>query len=170
MVKIGVGYDAHQLVPGRKLILGGVTIPHHVGLLGHSDADVLTHALIDALLGAVGLGSIGEMFPNTHPAYKDASSLELLAEVSTRLTNARINNIDATIIAQAPQLTPYIPSMRAKLGAILNTGRINIKATTTEYMGFEGREEGISAICVCIIEHNALSIRKREIFTKIPSK
>lgn len=164
MIKIGIGYDAHQLVAGRKLILGGVEIPYEYGLLGHSDADVLTHAIIDALLGASGLGSIGEMFPDTDPAYKNASSLDMLATVHERLKDhTRINNIDATIVAQEPKLQPYIFRMKKKLAAVLGLQRINIKATTTEYMGFEGRGEGISAMAVCILEKRAVSLSKRGI-------
>ncbi|GHV16825.1 2-C-methyl-D-erythritol 2,4-cyclodiphosphate synthase [Clostridia bacterium] len=166
MIKIGVGYDAHKLVPNRKLILGGVEIPHHLGLDGHSDADVVTHALIDSLLGAAGMGSIGELFPDTEMAFKDISSLKMLEDVAVRLSVFKINNVDAVIIAQNPKLVPYIPRMKENWARILGTGFINIKATTTEYMGFEGREEGISAICTSIIEQEAGTLRGREIFTR----
>jgi 2-C-methyl-D-erythritol 2,4-cyclodiphosphate synthase len=164
MIKVGIGYDAHTLVPGRKLILGGVEIPYEYGLLGHSDADVLTHAIIDALIGACGLGSIGEMFPNTDPAYKNISSIDLLIAAHARFKHEyRINNIDATIVAQEPKLTPHIYKMRHVLGKALDLDRINIKATTTEFMGFEGRGEGISAMAVCILEKKAGSLSKRGI-------
>lgn len=149
--RIGHGYDAHRLVDGRELIIGGVNIPYHKGLLGHSDADVLLHALMDALLGAACLGDIGKHFPDSDERYRGASSMDLLKHVKKLLNNYKIINIDATIIAQEPKLSPFIEDMKYNIIKILKTGNINIKATTTEKMGFEGRNEGISAHVVCII-------------------
>ena len=155
-MRIGHGYDAHKLTSERRLILGGITIPHNKGLLGHSDADVLTHAIIDALLGASALGDIGTLFPDNSLKYKDISSLILLEEVHKLLSNKgfKICNIDSTILAQAPKLKDYIPSMRKNIASVLNIGidKISIKATTEEGMGFTGRLEGISVHAVCIIE------------------
>ncbi len=154
-MRIGHGYDVHRLVQGRKLILGGVDIPHHAGLLGHSDADVLTHAIIDALLGAAALGDIGQHFPDSDPQYKGISSLRLLAEVMEKLRaeGYRIGNMDSTLIAQAPRLAPYIPQMRHNLSRHLGVplSHINVKATTEEKLGFSGREEGIAAHCVTLL-------------------
>ncbi len=155
-MRIGSGYDVHRLVEGRKLILGGVEIPHNLGLLGHSDADVLLHAICDALLGAAGLGDIGRHFPDSDSRYKGIKSLLLLEQVSQKLKAAGfvIVNIDSTIVAQEPRLAPYIDEMRVNIaGALdLNPAQINVKATTTEHLGFEGRKEGISAQAVALIE------------------
>lgn len=149
MSRIGLGYDVHRLVPERKLILGGVEIPFEKGLLGHSDADVLTHAICDAILGALGLGDIGRHFPDSDPAYKGISSLTLLANVVTQMEQQQyvIGNVDAIIIAQRPKMAPYIDMMRSNLAEVLHASpdRVNIKATTTEGLGFPGREEGIAA-------------------------
>ncbi len=154
--KIGQGIDAHRLVEGRKLIIGGVEIPHDRGLLGHSDADVLVHAVMDALLGAASKRDIGKLFPDNDMAYKDADSIKLLEKVGELLKKDgwSVGNIDATVIAQKPKLSPFIDEMRNNIAAALNCEafRVNIKATTTEKMGYEGREEGISAQSVCLIE------------------
>lgn len=154
-MRIGQGYDVHKLVEGRKLILGGVEIPWEKGLLGHSDADVLTHALMDALLGACALGDIGHLFPDNDPAYQGADSLKLLDEV-VRLLEAkgfRVGNVDVTVIAQAPKLAPYVTQMRQNLAQRLKADldRVSVKATTEEHLGFTGRGEGISAQAVCLI-------------------
>ena len=155
-MRIGHGYDAHKLTSERLLILGGVTIPYPKGLLGHSDADVLTHAIIDALLGASALGDIGTLFPDNSLKYKNISSLILLEEVHKLLSNKgfKFCNIDSTILAQAPKLKDYIPSMRENIASVLHieTDKVSIKATTEEGMGFTGRLEGISVHAVCIIE------------------
>ena len=155
-MRIGHGYDVHRLVEGRKLILGGVEVPHTLGLLGHSDADVLTHAVMDALLGAAALGDIGRHFPDTDPAYKGISSLKLLAVVAARIREKgyEIGNIDATVIAQKPKLAPFIEAMRKETARVLqiDPDRLNIKATTEERLGFSGREEGIAAHAVCLLE------------------
>lgn len=154
--RVGSGYDVHRLVEGRDLILGGVNIPYNKGLLGHSDADVLLHALMDALLGAASLGDIGEHFPDTEEAYKGISSLELLDRVAERLKEEgfSVGNIDATIMAQKPKLAPYKEKMKNNIAEALGIplGSINLKATTTEKLGFVGREEGIAAEAVCIIK------------------
>jgi 2-C-methyl-D-erythritol 2,4-cyclodiphosphate synthase len=154
-VRVGLGYDAHRLVAGRKLILGGVEIPHARGLLGHSDADVLSHAVGDALLGAVGAGDLGTHFPDNDPAYKDISSLILLDRIMTLVRGRGYQpvNVDATIVAQEPRLAPHIPAMQAKLAPILGLtpAEVNIKATTTEQMGFAGRGEGIAAYAVVLV-------------------
>lgn len=154
-MRIGHGYDVHRLVENRQLVLGGVTIAYEKGLLGHSDADVLTHAVIDALLGAMGKGDIGKMFPDSCPEYKDISSLLLLEKVYETLIAEKheIVNIDCTIIAQQPKLAAYIEQMRLNLCRCLrsNEGNINIKATTEEGLGFTGSGEGIAAHCVCLI-------------------
>ena len=154
-MRIGHGYDVHKLVSGRKLILGGVEIPHTVGLLGHSDADVLTHALMDALLGAAALGDIGHLFPDNDPAYEGADSISLLNVVMERLRAAgwKLGNADITVLAQAPKLAPHIETMRVRLAAALHLSpdSVNVKATTTEHLGFEGRGEGISAQAVALL-------------------
>lgn len=154
-MRIGHGYDVHRLVPGRKLVLGGVTVPHETGLLGHSDADVLTHAVMDALLGAAALGDIGGMFPDTAPAYEGADSIALLEAVAARLAESgyAVGNIDCTVIAQRPKLKEFIPQMRANLAAAcgIAEGAVNVKATTEERLGFTGREEGIAAHAVCLL-------------------
>lgn len=153
--RTGHGYDVHRLTPERRLILGGVDIPHSLGLLGHSDADVLLHAVMDALLGAAGLGDIGKHFPDTDEQYRGASSLDLLAHVMELLSahGYAVGNIDATIIAQKPKLAPYIEAMRQNIAetAGVSPERVNVKATTTEQLGFCGREEGIAAHAVCLI-------------------
>ncbi len=154
-MRIGHGYDVHRLVENRKLIIGGVDIPYQFGLLGHSDADVLLHAISDALLGAAALGDIGRHFPDNDPQYKDIDSLILLKEVSKLLEEKTyiIENIDATIVAQRPKLAPYIDNMRENISKVLNISmtQINIKATTEENMGFTGSMEGIKAYAVCLI-------------------
>ncbi len=156
MLRIGHGYDVHRLVEGRKLILGGVEIEHSLGLLGHSDADVLLHAISDALLGAAAMGDIGGMFPDTDPAFKDADSLQLLKQVVARLKSNgySVGNIDATVIAQKPKLKPFIEKMRENIACVCecDVSQINVKATTEEKLGFTGTEEGIAAHAVCIIE------------------
>lgn len=155
-LRIGHGYDVHRLTAGRRLVLGGVTIPYEKGLLGHSDADVLLHAISDALLGAAALGDIGKHFPDTDECYKDADSLVLLSAVGQILSNAgyKPSNIDATVIAQAPKLAPHIQMMRENIAKALNIdyGAVSVKATTEEHLGFTGNGEGISAHAVCIIE------------------
>ena len=155
-MRIGHGYDVHKLVEGRDLILGGVKIDHHLGLLGHSDADVLLHAVSDALLGAAGLGDIGVHFPDTDPKYKGADSALLLKVVGEKVAAAgyRISNIDVTMIAQRPKLKPHIPQMRANIAKVLalDESRVNVKATTEEKLGFTGREEGLSCHAVCLLE------------------
>ena len=155
-MRIGHGYDVHKLVEGRKLILGGVTVPHEKGLLGHSDADVLLHAVSDALLGAAALGDIGKHFPDTDEAFKDADSRVLLRRVIELIAKKgfKVGNIDATVIAQAPKLAPYIETMKNNIAKDcgVSADRINVKATTEEHLGFTGRKEGISAHAVCIIE------------------
>ena len=155
MIRIGQGYDVHRLVADRRLILGGVEIEHETGLLGHSDADVLTHAICDALLGACALGDIGRHFPDNDEKYRGVSSLILLDEVGKmlRAKGCEINNIDAIIIAQAPKLAPYIDKMRENIAKTLGIGieYVGIKATTEEGLGFTGRKEGIAASAVCII-------------------
>lgn len=155
-MRIGMGYDVHKLVLDRKLILGGVEIPYEKGLLGHSDADVLVHAIMDALLGAAALGDIGKHFPDTDQAYKDADSMELLGEVGALIDkeNMLIGNIDATVIAQKPKLSPYIYQMRQNVAKVLGVdiNQVNIKATTEEGLGFTGSGEGISAQAICLLE------------------
>ena len=151
-----MGYDVHKLVKGRNLILGGVTIPHETGLLGHSDADVLVHAIIDALLGAAALGDIGKHFPDTDTKYKDISSISLLEYVFSIIKdkNYIIENIDATIIAQKPKMSPYIPYMVKNIAIALQLpiDKINIKATTEEGLGFTGHQEGISSNAICLLK------------------
>ena len=153
-MRVGQGFDVHALVPGRKLVIGGVPIPYGKGLQGHSDADVLLHAICDALLGAAGLGDIGRHFPDSDPAYKDADSRKLLREVKSRIGRYRIINIDATILAQEPRMAPHVARMTENIAADLGIGpgSINIKATTTERLGFVGRLEGIAAQAVVLIE------------------
>ena len=154
-MRIGHGYDVHRLVPDRELILGGVHIPHSLGLLGHSDADVLVHAVMDALLGAAAMGDIGRLFPDTDPQYAGIDSLLLLDRVRERIAAAGygIGNIDVTVIAQKPKLAPYIPEMRQNLSRVLgiDEDRINIKATTEERLGFTGSEEGMACHAVCLL-------------------
>lgn len=156
MIKIGQGIDVHRFARGRKLILAGVDVPHSHGLEGHSDADVLTHAIMDALLGAIGERDIGVLFPNTDEVYKGADSLKLLEHVRKLLEKkrARINNVDCTILAEKPKLSSHIPMMKQKLAAVLKISEetIAIKATTTEKLGFTGREEGMVALAVVLIE------------------
>lgn len=155
-MRIGSGYDVHKLVKDRKLILGGVEIEHTRGLLGHSDADVLLHAIMDSILGAAGLGDIGKHFPDTDEQYKGISSMKLLEHVSSLITEEGyvVGNIDATIVAQRPKLRPYIEEMENNVAQVLGIlpSQINIKATTEEHLGFTGREEGISAQAVCLLE------------------
>ncbi|MCD8231371.1 MAG: 2-C-methyl-D-erythritol 2,4-cyclodiphosphate synthase [Clostridiales bacterium] len=154
-MRVGMGYDVHKLVEGRRLILGGVEIPHSLGLLGHSDADVLLHAVMDALLGAAALGDIGKHFPDTDEQYRGISSLKLLSHVGELLAreNYVIENIDATVIAQRPKLRPYIDEMEQNIAETLGIGidQVNVKATTEEHLGFTGREEGIAANAVCML-------------------
>ena len=155
-MRIGHGYDVHRLVEGRSLILGGVRIPFEKGLDGHSDADVLTHAVMDALLGAAALGDIGKLFPDTDDRYLGADSIALLREVDRRLTETgyRLGNLDVTVIAQRPKLAPYINQMRQNLAAALRTElqNVSVKATTEEHLGFTGSGEGIAAHAVCLLE------------------
>lgn len=155
-MRIGHGYDVHRLTENRKLILGGVEIPYEKGLLGHSDADVLAHAIADALLGAAALGDIGKLFPDSDPAYKGADSLKLLAAVAdkVRAGGYAIGNIDATVLAQAPKLRPYIDEMRQRLADAcgISLDRVSVKATTEEGLGFTGSGEGIAAHAVCLLE------------------
>ena len=155
-MRIGHGYDVHRLVEGRKLILGGVDIPYEKGLLGHSDADVLLHAISDAILGAIGEGDIGRHFPDTDLRYKGADSLKLLAHVMKLAEDKgfRLGNLDATIVAQRPKLAPHIPLMRQNIAGVLSAeiDRVNVKATTTEELGFAGRGEGIAAYAVALME------------------
>jgi len=154
-VRIGIGYDVHRLVEGRKLIIGGVEIPYEKGLLGHSDADVLVHAIIDSILGALSLGDIGKHFPDTDEKYKDINSMNLLTKTYDLMIKSgyKIGNIDCVVAAQRPKLAPYIDIMRERIAKVLNTSidNISIKATTTEKLGFEGREEGISSQVVCLL-------------------
>lgn len=157
MIAVGQGFDVHQLVEGRPCIIGGVTIPYEKGLLGHSDADVLLHAVSDAILGALGLGDIGRHFPDTDPAFKDADSLKLLEQVwaLARERGYRLGNIDSTIIAQKPKMAPYIPQMTEVIARALGAdpSKVNVKATTTEQLGFTGRGEGIAAqSIVCLLQ------------------
>ena len=157
-MRVGIGYDLHRLVPNRKLILGGVEIPHTLGLLGHSDADVLTHAIIDAILGAAALGDIGSHFPDTDPAYEGINSLILLRKVKAKAENLGyvVQNVDSTIIAQRPKLASHIPEMRRRLAETLelSANEVNVKATTSEGIGIVGAEEAIVAqAVVCLVEH-----------------
>ena len=157
-MRIGMGYDVHKLVENRNLILGGVKIPYELVLLGHSDADVLLHAIMDSLLGASALGDIGKHFPDTDPKYKGISSIELLKHVGNLLNehNYKIGNIDATIIAQKPKMAPHIPTMRENIASSLNISidQINVKATTEEGLGFTGEGLGISSQAICLLNNN----------------
>lgn len=161
MIRVGQGFDVHQLVEGRKCIIGGVTIPYEKGLLGHSDADVLLHAISDAILGALALGDIGKHFPDTDEAFKDADSVKLLEQVWALVKDQgyRLGNIDSTIIAQKPKMAPYIPDMVAIIARVLeaDASQVNVKATTTEKLGFPGRGEGIAAQSVVCLIKNVLS-------------
>lgn len=154
-MRIGLGYDVHQLVPDRKLWLGGIEIPHTLGLLGHSDADVLLHAICDALLGAAALGDIGKHFPDNDPKYKNIDSKLLLRRCNELLleNGYRVGNIDSIIVAQKPKVGPFIPQMRECIASLLGIepGQVSVKATTTEHLGFEGREEGISAHAIALL-------------------
>ena len=158
-MRIGHGYDVHKLVEGRKLILGGIEIPYEKGLLGHSDADVLTHALMDALLGAAALGDIGKLFPDNDPNYAGADSVELLRHVCSVIREAGygVGNVDCTVIAQRPKLASYIPAMREKLADAMavTVGRVSVKATTEEHLGFTGEGLGIAAHAVALLEETA---------------
>ena len=159
-MKIGIGYDVHRLVPDRRLIIGGVDIPFEKGLSGHSDADVLVHAVMDSLIGAMGLGDIGVHFPDTEDGYKNISSLVLLGKVYEMLSgmNYKIGNIDAVIIAERPKFSPYFDKMKFNLASVLKTDaiNINIKATTEEGLGFTGEGSGIAAKAVCVIENGEI--------------
>ena len=154
-MRIGHGYDVHRLVPGRRCVIGGVDIPHETGLDGHSDADVLTHAVMDALLGALALGDIGRHFPDSDPHYAGADSMALLRHVAAlmRENGYRLGNLDATVLAQVPKLAPYIEEMRKNLAAAIgcSVSRISVKATTEEGLGFTGQKQGIAAHCVCLL-------------------
>ncbi|MFO7263043.1 MAG: 2-C-methyl-D-erythritol 2,4-cyclodiphosphate synthase [Bacillaceae bacterium G1] len=154
-MRIGIGFDVHQWASGRRCVIGGVDIPYEMGLLGHSDADVLYHAVADAVLGALGEGDIGQHFPDTDPQYKDADSGRLLARVwaMAKARGYRLGNLDATILAQAPKLAPYIPEMRNNLARLLEAelSQVNVKATTTETLGFVGRKEGVAAQAVVLL-------------------
>ncbi len=158
-LRVGQGFDIHRLVAGRRLVVGGVTIPFDRGLEGHSDADVLLHAIMDALLGAAGLPDIGEHFSPSDPEYLDADSIELLKKVHRLISGGgydTIHNIDATILAERPKFAPHIPKMKARIAEVLgiSESQVNIKATTAEKLGFAGREEGIAAMAVCLIGRN----------------
>lgn len=159
LMRVGFGYDVHKLVPGRRLILGGIEVPHELGLLGHSDADVLLHAICDALIGAAALGDIGRHFPDTSSEFKGISSLVLLGRTVELLAQSGfvIRNIDSTIVAQRPKLMPYIPEMAATISSHIGipVNCVNIKAKTTETLGFAGREEGIAAYAVALVEESA---------------
>lgn len=156
MIHVGIGYDVHQLVEGRKLILGGVEIPHEKGLSGHSDADALMHAICDAVLGAIGEGDIGQFFPNTDPRWKDAPSRVFLEEAARQVAErkGRIVNVDATLIAERPQIMPHVQAMKANIASALGLepAKVGVKATTNETMGFVGREEGIPAMAVASVD------------------
>jgi len=159
MTRVGIGFDSHRLAPGRRLIIGGVEIPHEQGLVGHSDADVLTHAVIDALLGAAGLGDIGEHFPDTDERFSDADSIGLLESVVATVADAgmEIVNVDCTVVMEAPKLGPYKQAIRERLATALDLSeaRVNIKATTGEQMGFIGRGEGVAALAVASVQSPA---------------
>lgn len=164
-MRIGFGYDVHKLVENRKLIIGGVTIPYGKGLLGHSDADVLVHSIMDSILGALALGDIGKHFPDTDMAYKDISSMKLLEKVYNIMSENgyEVGNIDATVAAENPKLAPFILDMRENISRILNTPieNISIKATTTEKLGFVGKGEGISSYCVCLLKQLTINSEQR---------
>ena len=164
MTRIGHGYDVHRLVAGRKLILGGVEIPHTVGLLGHSDADVLTHALMDALLGALALGDIGHLFPDSDPAYEGADSILLLREVMKRIEaeGYQLGNADITVLAQAPKLAPHILNMRKTLSEAMGCAisQVSVKATTEEGLGFTGTGEGISSQAICLLTDRIINCKE----------
>ncbi len=155
-MRVGIGYDVHRLQEDRKLVLGGVTIPFEKGLLGHSDADVLTHAVMDAILGALAEGDIGRLFPDSDPLFLDISSMLLLTEVSKRMKQKgyRIGNLDVVLIAQKPKIAPYVQTMRENLAKVLEcpVESVNVKATTEEHLGFTGREEGMAAEAICLLE------------------
>ena len=157
-IRIGHGYDVHKLVPERRLILGGVEVPHTLGLLGHSDADVLLHAVMDAVIGAMGLGDIGRHFPDTDPDYKGISSMHLLTRVSAMMREKgyMVSNLDATLILQKPKVAPYIEKMRENIafGLGCDVENVNVKATTEEHLGFTGREEGAAAHCVVLLSRD----------------
>ena len=161
-MRVGIGFDVHPLVEGRALILGGVGIPHDKGLAGHSDADVLVHAVMDALLGAADLGDIGAHFPPSDPTFKDISSMTLLQRVADLLSDRglEVGNIDVVVAAERPMLSPFIPEMRRRVGDVLgiDSGRVTIKATTTEGLGFVGRGEGIAAQAVALVERREINI------------
>lgn len=171
-MRIGHGYDVHRLTEDRKLILGGVEIPHTRGLLGHSDADVLTHAIMDAMLGALALGDIGQHFPDTDPRYAGADSLQLLYHVNGLIQREgwQIGNLDATILAQAPKLAPHILQMRKKLATKLgcDLNQVSVKATTEEKLGFTGNEEGIAAHCVVLLQPIPSAFHRRSVGRVIP--
>jgi 2-C-methyl-D-erythritol 2,4-cyclodiphosphate synthase len=158
-MRVGFGYDVHKLVPGRALILGGIEIPHEYGLLGHSDADVLLHAICDAMIGAAALGDIGKHFPDTNPEFKGISSLILLDRTAALLRSRgfRLQNVDSTIVAQRPKLSPFIPEMVTRISGTVGISAdcVSIKATTTETLGFAGREEGIAAYAVVLVEERS---------------
>lgn len=155
-MRVGMGIDVHALVEGRALILGGVTVPHTLGLSGHSDGDALTHAVVDALLGAAGMGDIGARFPSSDDTYRDAESLTFLSTIAPELSNAgwSVQNVDATIIAQRPALAPFVKEMEANIARALalEAGQINVKATTSDRLGIAGREEGVAAFAVALLE------------------
>lgn len=156
MIRVGQSVDIHQLVPGRPLILGGVTIEHEKGLLGHSDADVLCHAVAESILGALCLGDLGTHFPDTDPQWEGADSLQILAAVAAMMKERgwKLGNLDATILAERPKMKPHVPLMQANLARVLeaDVNQVSVKATRGEKMGFVGREEGIMAVCVCLLE------------------
>lgn len=162
MMRIGQGYDVHQLVEGRPFILGGIEIPHNRGLLGHSDADVLLHTITDAALGAIGGGDIGKHFPDTDPEFKDADSKKLLTHIweIVKGEGYELGNVDCTVIAQKPKLAPYIEQMRESIAGLLeaDVSQVNVKATTSEHLGFTGREEGIAALAVILLVKRPLSL------------
>lgn len=162
MIRIGQGYDVHQLVEGRPLILGGIEIPHHKGLLGHSDADVLLHTITDAALGAIGGGDIGKHFPDTDPEFKDADSRKLLTHIWAYVKEQgyELGNVDCTVIAQKPKLAPYIEQLRESIAGLLeaDVSQVNVKATTNEKLGYLGREEGIAALAVILLTKRPLSL------------
>ncbi len=171
-IRIGHGYDVHRLTENRKLIIGGVEIPHRLGLLGHSDADVLTHAVMDAMLGALALGDIGQHFPDSDPKYAGADSIRLMRHVNALIQKQgwQIGNLDATILAQAPKLAPHIPQMRKKYAEVLgcDLNQISIKATTEEKLGFTGQEQGIAAHCVVLLERIPAPFSRRPVGKIIP--